>query len=148
MNRMWTTTTGIVLGAFVLGAVAAPATPAASQSKPPDKAAQFDGAQLFRANCASCHGTSAQGDGPVAPLLRNRPSDLTQIAILNGGTFPAARIQRVIDGRDVGSHGAPEMPVWGEAFRTTPGGYTEESVRARIAALVKYLESIQRRLAQ
>lgn len=146
MNPKWTTTTGIALSAVVL-AVAALATPAASQSPAPDKAGQFDGAQLFRANCASCHGPSAQGNGPVAPLLRNRPSDLTQIAILNGGTFPTARIQRVIDGRDVGSHGAPEMPVWGEAFKTTPGGYTEDSVRARIAALVKYLESIQRRLA-
>jgi mono/diheme cytochrome c family protein len=146
MNRKWSTTTGIVLSAVAL-AIAALATPAGSQSKPPDKAGQFDGAQLFRANCASCHGTSAQGDGPVAPLLRNRPSDLTQIAILNGGTFPTARIQRVIDGRDVGSHGAPEMPVWGQAFKATPGENTEESVRARIAALVKYLESIQRRLA-
>ena len=142
MNR---TRIGAIATVFCTAVVLA--APGASQSNPPS-AAQYDGAQLFKANCASCHGTGGQGDGPIAPLLRHRPSDLTQIAILNGGMFPTARVQRIIDGRDVGSHGAPEMPVWGEAFKTTPSGFPEESVRARIAALVKYLESIQRRLAQ
>lgn len=83
----------------------------------------------------------------MAPALRKPPADLTQIAAKNGGVFPTERVRRIIDGRDVISHGDPEMPVWGDAFKTSRDGYSEESVRARILAIVRYLESIQRRLA-
>jgi mono/diheme cytochrome c family protein len=108
-------------------------------------AADEDGRALFMTYCASCHGASARGDGPVALSLRVRPADLTQFAAKNGGVFPAARTQRIIDGRDVGAHGNPDMPVWGRAFRTLPGSDTVEHVKARIAAIVRYLESIQER---
>lgn len=111
------------------------------------QAPETEGARLFRTNCASCHGTTGQGNGPVAGLLRRRVADLTQIAAANGGTFPAARVHRIIDGRDVESHGVPEMPVWGDAFTRTTNG-SAAAVQARIAALVRYLESIQRRNAQ
>lgn len=107
----------------------------------------LDGRQLFRTSCASCHGPTGQGNGPMAPALRKPPADLTQIAAKNGGVFPTERVRRIIDGRDVISHGDPEMPVWGDAFKTSRDGYSEESVRARILAIVRYLESIQRRLA-
>jgi len=35
------------------------------------------GRQLFQANCASCHGVDATGNGPNAPNLRVEPADLT-----------------------------------------------------------------------
>jgi hypothetical protein len=35
------------------------------------------------------------------------------------------------------------MPVWGDAFKHSREGYTEEAVKERIKALVMYLESIQ-----
>jgi hypothetical protein len=37
------------------------------------------------------------------------------------------------------------MPVWGDAFRRTRDGLSEEAARARIDALVRYLEAIHER---
>jgi copper resistance protein D len=35
------------------------------------------GLELYRANCASCHGTGGRGDGPAGAGLNPRPADLT-----------------------------------------------------------------------
>ena len=107
---------------------------------------QNEGRLLFVKYCASCHGTSAHGDGPVAEVLRVKPGDLTQFATRNGGVFPVERTRRMIDGRDVGAraHGNLEMPVWGDAFQIREG-LTENAARARIEAIVFYLGSIQQR---
>ena len=101
------------------------------------------GRRDFQTYCASCHGSDATGNGPVAPALRQKPADLTRIALDNGGTFPSVRVRRIIDGRDVVAHGTPDMPVWGSVFR---GG--EEVVRARIDALLAYVQSIQQKRGQ
>jgi hypothetical protein len=77
-----------------------------------------------------------------------RPADLTRYTVTNGGVFPAAKLHRIIDGRDVTAHGSYEMPVWGRAFRATEGGLGEDEVLVRIAEIVRYLESIQERPAQ
>jgi mono/diheme cytochrome c family protein len=106
-----------------------------------------DGAQVFRAYCASCHGTTGNGSGPMAEQLRQRPPDLTEFTARNGGVFPAERLTRIIDGRDVASHGDRVMPVWGDAFRVSKGGLSPEQVAARIRAIVEYLAAIQRRNA-
>ena len=105
-----------------------------------------DGRVLFASYCASCHGRNGHGDGPVADNLRVRPMDLTQLARQNGGMFPAERARRVIDGREarVRAHGSIEMPVWGDAFIKREG-LSEPAARARIAAIVRYLDSIQER---
>jgi mono/diheme cytochrome c family protein len=103
-----------------------------------------DGRVLFQTYCASCHGPTGFGNGPLADQLRRRPADLTAIALRNGGLFPTARVHRIIDGREVEAHGDQEMPVWGDAFKTTRDGFSEESVHRRIAALVAYLQTIQR----
>lgn len=106
------------------------------------------GRALFFTYCASCHGADARGGGPLADLLRTQPSSLTQFAVRNGGVFPAERLHRIIEGRDqsVRSHGSFEMPVWGDAFRKRDG-LSDEGVRARIDAIVRYLNTIQERLA-
>ena len=106
------------------------------------------GSALFMAYCASCHGRDAHGDGPVAESLKTRPPNLTQLAKLNGGMFPAERTRRVIDGREAGvrAHGTIEMPVWGDAFIRREG-LTDAAARARIDAIVSYLEAIQERVA-
>ena len=106
------------------------------------------GAQAFRTYCATCHGVSARGDGPLAAQLRRMPADLTKFTQRNGGVFPSERVTRIIDGRDVTSHGDREMPVWGDAFRVSPGGLSAEAVKARIAAIVRYLQAIQERPAE
>jgi len=103
------------------------------------------GSQLFRTFCASCHGTTGRGDGPLAEQLRRVPPDLTQYTRRNGGMFPSERVYRIIDGRDVPSHGDREMPVWGDVFRMVPAGSVPGGVEARIDAVVRYLEGIQER---
>lgn len=103
------------------------------------------GRTLFRTHCASCHGADAQGVGPAAAAMRAVPPNLTNFATRNGGVFPSERLRQIIDGRGIPAHGDGEMPVWGNAFKRTRGGTSEDAVKARIEAIVDYLKSIQRR---
>ncbi len=94
--------------------------------------------------CGACHGAGGKGDGPAAKSFRKRPPDLTQLAKRNDGTFPADRVFKIIDGRTpVSGHGGPDMPVWGDVFAQSRESQTPDDVKARIEALVKYLETIQ-----
>ena len=102
------------------------------------------GRHLFATYCASCHGITGRGNGPAAEELRRRPADLTQFAKRNGGVFNGARIHSIVDGRAVKAHGTMEMPVWGDAFKWREG-LPEDAIKARIEALVRYLETIQER---
>jgi mono/diheme cytochrome c family protein len=102
-----------------------------------------DGARLFRAYCAPCHGATGRGDGVMAGQLRRVPPSLTTFSVRNGGLFPAERLRRVIDGTGVPSHGDRDMPVWGAVFRRGSG-----DAEARIAAVVQYLQEIQERPAE
>jgi mono/diheme cytochrome c family protein len=105
------------------------------------------GTRLFKAHCATCHGETGRGNGPLAEQLRRMPPDLTKFTARNGGVFPTERVYRIIDGRGVPSHGDREMPVWGDAFKTARDGLSAESVKARIDAIVRYLQGIQQRAA-
>jgi mono/diheme cytochrome c family protein len=105
------------------------------------------GAELFRRFCASCHGTNAEGEGTVAPVLRIAPPDLTEIAKRHGGEFPENKIYQIIDGRvPTTAHGTRDMPVWGmELWRAQ--GYDIEAGRKTVLIidnLVEYLKSIQK----
>jgi len=138
---------GLIARALMALAIAAPLGAQQAFPSKQERPAVGEGAQLFKTWCASCHGLTAQGNGPVAPLMKHPVPDLTQLAAHNGGVFPAARIRRIVDGRDVPSHGEREMPVWGTAFQTSKEGLTEAAARARIDAIVTYLEGIQNRNA-
>ena len=105
------------------------------------------GAQLFGTHCASCHGTTARGDGPRAEHLLRKPPDLTRFAMRNGGVFPSERVYQIIDGRNVPSHGDREMPIWGDVFKQMRGGSAAGAVKARIDAIIRYLAGIQERPA-
>lgn len=97
----------------------------------------------YRLYCASCHGTAAKGDGPLADALKRRPPDLTRLAANNGGTFPSELVAKVIDGRaPVKGHGGGDMPVWGDAFTRT--GDTTPAAE-KVARLVRFLERIQQK---
>jgi mono/diheme cytochrome c family protein len=104
-----------------------------------------NGAVLYREHCARCHGASGTG-GASAVSSRKAPPDLTKYAMRNGGVFPSERLARIIDGRDAPSHIDGGMPVWGTTFRraTKDGG----DAKARIDALVRFLQSIQERPAE
>ena len=99
-------------------------------------------------NCASCHGESGMGDGPLAGILTVDVPDLTVLAINNDGEFPYLDTLMVIDGRTgVRGHGS-NMPVWGDTFSREgmkqAGDYGGELVaRGRLMSLVDYLITIQ-----
>lgn len=105
------------------------------------------GQGLFLQHCASCHGESGEGTGPVAASLARPPSDLTRIAERNGGRFDEADVMHVIDGRRaVTEHGPREMPVWGAVFEEQgrPGHYPAYTSLLHSRALTEYLRSIQK----
>jgi mono/diheme cytochrome c family protein len=94
--------------ALVLLALLAGLSPAHAGEPDPER-----GAMLFRQNCATCHGLSGGGDGPMTEVLTVMPADLTGIAARAGDVFPVEDVVRRIDGRDpLLSHGGP-MPVFG-----------------------------------
>lgn len=113
-----------------------------------DEAPDLSGPELYQHFCASCHGTTARGNGPVARTLKAKVPDLTRIATRSGGAFPAEEVRQTIDGmrlRD--AHGTRDMPVWGWQFYAIDG---EDPVRRERAAefirrLVDYVASIQRK---
>ena len=110
--------------------------------------AEKSGAQLFYSLCASCHGTGALGDGPVATLLVLPPPDLTRIAQRHGGVFPDEQVRSVIDGRTGrAAHGTRSMPVWGRQlyFSHKPDDAAARAHADRqIALLVEYVRTLQK----
>ena len=135
---------GVMWAAISAGGAGAAA---ADQVRPPNNASL--GADLFRMYCASCHGTTARGDGPLAASMRRTPPNLTEIAKRHKGAYPGELIYKIIDGRErVPGHGGTDMPVWGDAFTRTSDTSDANSVRYLIQALVDYLETIQARDTQ
>lgn len=105
------------------------------------------GEQLYRRYCASCHGESGRGDGPLAASLAPPPSDLTRLASRADGRFDETAVMMAIDGRRVvAQHGPREMPVWGAVFAERhvgePFAVYGPTLDAR--ALADYLRTIQR----
>ena len=49
---------------------------------PPEAPSLARGAQVFRTNCASCHGELGRGDGPMAKGMEPKPADLSAAAEL------------------------------------------------------------------
>lgn len=99
------------------------------------------GADMFRGYCAPCHGPRGVGDGPAAKALLTKPADLTQLSRRNKGEFPAQRVAMVLEfGLAVPAHGSTDMPTWGDTFRVMGD---EATVRQRVSALTRYLETIQ-----
>ena len=99
----------------------------------------YDGAQLFKRLCSSCHGPAGAGDGPVAGSFKTRLPDLTGIAARRGGQFPDERIRQIIDGRaGVAAHGAREMPVWGNDLRSA--GADADAVITRLLAQLRGMQ--------
>lgn len=109
---------------------------------------QMSGVEMYESLCASCHGASGEGDGPVAPLIKIHVPDLTRIAHRQGGEFPAEDVHRTIDGRfERPAHGPRDMPVWGWQFYRSES-MNDPAERARVDALidrlVDYLRTIQK----
>jgi Cytochrome c len=120
----------------------------------------------YLAHCASCHG--ADGKGFEQAGAKDRPADLTLLAKRSGGVFSAYSVYEMIDGRRAIRSHHSSMPIWGCRYASEPvprtrkkrfRGYQqkpleeilnlscdpEEVIRARIQAVVGYLESIQQK---
>jgi mono/diheme cytochrome c family protein len=105
----------------------------------------LQGQKYFARYCASCHGTTGVGDGPVAKSLVKPPANLRLLADKYGLPLPAAKLADLIDGRDaVRAHGTRGMPVWGEKlYAMGEGELGEVSIGAVIRKIVAYLDTIQ-----
>jgi len=100
----------------------------------------FTGQLDFRRYCAQCHGMDGTGNGPVAPALRVRPTDLTTLADDRDGIYPAEEVQEVLDGRRRSPAHGTGSPIWASAF-----GRPGEPDEQKMHLVVEYIESIQLR---
>lgn len=133
----------IAIGTLVFSLVLVLGSVISAQNRTSGAQSQYveKGHRLFKQYCATCHGITAKGEGPVAAALKVGPPDLTALQQA-GEKFPFYRVQTKIDGeKDVTAHGTSKMPVWGTIFKRTSG---ELQRHADVYALVKYIESIQR----
>lgn len=120
------------------------------------------GKSEFQSSCASCHGADGKGKGPVSTQLKVPPSDLTLLVKNNNGVFPTNAVFETIYGsKTIPAHGTREMPIWGERFNPIvnlphavdpsywklagPEQSPEVVVRARILAVIDYLNRIQQK---
>jgi mono/diheme cytochrome c family protein len=115
------------------------------RTPPPLVIESLVGEDSFNFYCATCHGRTGKGDGPVAAALKTAPPDLTALARRNGGIFPTADVTSFIlgTGRPLPSHGPGDMPVWGPIFRALE--VSDPRVKVRIENIVAFIESIQAR---
>jgi mono/diheme cytochrome c family protein len=108
------------------------------------------GKDEYQRTCSLCHGIDGKGHGVYAFELKVAPTDLTLIEKKNYGVFPFSKLYKIIDGRnEVKSHGARDMPVWGDRYKSESWLYTnaknsETLVRGQIFELLLYLETIQK----
>lgn len=103
--------------------------------------ADYTGQQLYQRFCASCHGASGRGDGPVADYFSHHVPDLTRIAERHGGRYPSSHVTKIIDGRSfLAAHGTRTMPVWGTVFGENLAPGDSEMV---ISRLTDYVQSLQ-----
>jgi len=122
-------------------AVAAVSGAAAAGLGAQDEKHVATGKQTFQTYCATCHGQSAVGDGVLAKSLRKRPPNLTQLSRLANGAFPADDVFKAIEGAN--RPASSDMPGWREMFLKMQDNPGPDGVKAKITALVDYLESIQ-----
>lgn len=137
----------LLAGALFLGTTALAFAQQTAQRKPVDL-----GKIEYEANCATCHGLTGKGDGPMAGYVTPKIADLTTLAKRNNGVFPVSAMYDIIVGeREVPGHGPSDMPVWGREYRLKAGEYyapdvpydPEVYVRTHVLALIEYINRLQ-----
>jgi len=102
------------------------------------------GRALYLSYCASCHGLTGEGEGPVARALMTPPANLRRLSERFGTPYPRIR-SRVTS---TAARKSPrDMPVWGTRFYYQTSG-DEHRVKQMIGELVAFLQSIQSSLHQ
>lgn len=104
------------------------------------------GREIYKSYCVTCHGSSGQGNGPLAQDLPVRPADLTRLAVRNEGAFPYSGVMARVYGYPGQFHVMPEFGPVLEGptvmWRDETGGVVE-TPRA-LLDLARYLETLQR----
>ncbi len=117
---------GVLSVGFLLPAVVA------AQS---DDEAIRKGAAHFRIFCVNCHGMKADGNGPLARILKIQPADLTTLKqSLPEGMTVQERVFRAVDGRHkVGEGQQRNMPV-----------FTDNLKFNTVIEIARFVEAIQK----
>ncbi|MGZ4828392.1 MAG: c-type cytochrome, partial [Candidatus Angelobacter sp.] len=134
----------ILLAGLFAAASTAPDDKTKKQTDQPGRLIHsLKGPDIYRAHCASCHGTEGKGDGPVAAALTTKMPDLTTITQRNAGIFPTNRVRKIILGDElILGHGSREMPIWGPIFHQIEADRDYGEVR--LQNVTEYLKSIQK----
>ena len=106
------------------------------ENVPARSVASADGATLFEAYCASCHGKKGRGNGPAARLLGDPVPDLALISSRDG-TFRILHVQAHIT--DVGMHAY--MPDWSSILGGVNNRYWPEPLL--VHNLARHIQSLQ-----
>ncbi len=111
---------------------------------------QDAGKRDYTDECAQCHGADGKGKGSLLYVVPGiKPPDLTVLSKRHGGVFPFQEVEDTIDGRKgIPSHERFDMPFWGVRLQQEGKEFTPASdaqVKARIDAVVKYVESLQQK---
>ena len=133
------------LGAFAVMLLASFAVAQQKEIKhvPVKPTSAASGEQMYQTYCAVCHGKDGKGSGPAADALKTAPTDLTHLALNNGGKYPGEKVSNTIRGdQNIPAHGTKDMPIWGNVFWHMSQGHQSE-VQLRIANLDRYIESLQ-----
>ena len=104
------------------------------------------GQETYMSYCVTCHGSTAQGDGPLADDLPIRPANLTLLAAQNNGVFPYSEVMAQIYGYPGQFHVMPEfgpLLVGPKVMWRDETGAVVETPRA-LLELAQYLETMQR----
>lgn len=110
------------------------------------------GQGIYQQYCATCHGLSGAGDGPLTEMMTTSVPDLTGLSAAHDGKFPMLGVIHVIDGRTgLRAHGGP-MPVYGALFTGESENESEKGsgyenvlyTRGKILSIAYYLESLQK----
>lgn len=102
---------GLTLAVAALVCLVAATVPAQSRIKyaAAKRISSVQGADVYAAYCASCHGSAGLGNGPAADLLEERPPDLTLI-VVRDGEFNQVHVMHHIG--TAPGEGDPQMPNW------------------------------------
>ena len=130
-----------ILAVILIGVLGAQTKPAIKHV-PLSPTSPASGKEMFATYCAVCHGVDGRGAGPAAAALKNRPTDLTQLAAKKGGKYPGFLVTETLSGKAIAAHGSKEMPVWGDLFRALESG-DNSFIQLRLVNLTSYVESIQ-----
>ena len=76
----------------------------AGKTNPLGADASTEGAQVFKTNCETCHGTLGHGDGPIGQSLDPKPQNLAELQAVAADDY---LFWRIAEGRP-----GTSMPPW------------------------------------